>query len=175
MNESTSVRWKWGLFAAIGMTFLALYPQLNLWLARGREWNGAYVMVHQDEVAYSAYIQALIDGRPRRNNPYTGRDEAPGLAQPESLFSIQFIPAYAIALPARALGMSAATAFILLLVLAAFLATLTIFWLLATLTGDDRLAAAGALLALCFGTLAAGQGEMLSLWHISFTADSFLL
>ena len=74
MHESTSVRWKWGLFAAIGMTLLALYPQINLWLARGREWNGAYVMVHQDEVAYSAYIQALIDGRPRRNNPYTGRD-----------------------------------------------------------------------------------------------------
>ena len=174
MNESTSVRWKWGLFAAIGMTLLALYPQLNLWLARGREWNGAYVTVHGDEAAYSAYIQALIDGRPRRNNPYTGRDEAPGLAQPESLFSIQFIPAYAIALPARALGLSAATAFILLLALTAVLATLTIFWLLATLTGDDRLAAAGALLALCFGTLAAGQGEIFGLLHTSFTADSFL-
>src|SRR5438128_10629725 len=156
------------------MTLLALYPQLTLWLARGREWNGAYVTVHGDEAAYSAYIQALIDGRPRRNNPYTGRDEAPGLAQPESLFSIQFIPAYAIALPARALGLSAATAFILLLALTAVLATLTIFWLLATLTGDDRLAAAGALLALCFGTLAAGQGEIFGLLHTSFTADSFL-
>jgi hypothetical protein len=174
MNESTSVRWKWGLFAAIGMTLLALYPQLNLCLARGREWNGAYATIHYDEVAYSAYIQALIDGRPRRNNPYTGRDDVPGAPQPESLFSIQFIPAYAVALPARALGVSAATAFIALLVLTAAGATLTIFWLLVTLTGDERLAAAGALAILCFGTLAAGQGEILGLVHRSFAADSFL-
>ena len=174
MNESTSVRWKWGLFAAIGMTLLALYPQLNLCLARGREWNGAYATIHGDEVAYSAYIQALIDGRPRRNNPYTGRDDVPGASQPESLFSIQFIPAYAIALPARALGVSAATAFIALLVLTAAGTTLTIFWLLVTLTGDERLAAAGALAVLCFGTLAAGQGETFGLLHRPFAADSFL-
>jgi hypothetical protein len=174
MNESTSVRWKWGLFAAIGMTLLALYPQVNLCLARGREWNGAYATIHGDEVAYSAYIQALIDGRPRRNNPYTGRDDMPGAPQPESLFSIQFIPAYAIALPARALGVSAATAFIALLVLTAAGTTLTIFWLLVTLTGDERLAAAGALAVLCFGTLAAGQGETFGLLHKPFAADSFL-
>jgi len=174
MHESTSVRWKWGIFAAVAMALLALYPQINLCLVRGRDWNGAYVTVHGDEAAYSAYIQALIDGRPRRNNPYTGRDDAPGLPQPESLFSIQFIPAYAIALPARALGVAGPTAFILLLVLTAFLATLTIFWLLTTLTGDDRLAAAGALVALCFGTLAAGEGEIFGLLHTSFTADSFL-
>jgi hypothetical protein len=174
MNESTSVRWKWGLFAAIGMTLLALYPQLNLCLARGREWNGAYATIHGDEVAYSAYIQALIDGRPRRNNPYTGRDDVPGAPQPESLFSIQFIPAYAIALPARALGISAASAFIALLVLTAAGATLTIFWLLVTITSDERLAAAGALAVLCFGTVGAGQGETFGLLHRPFAADSFL-
>jgi hypothetical protein len=174
MNESTSVRWKWGLFAAIAMTLLALYPQLNLCLARGREWNGAYSIIHGDEVVYSAYVQALIDGRPRRNNPYTGRDDVPGAPQPESVWSIQFLPAYAIALPARALGVSAATGFIALLVLTAAGATLAIFWLLVTLTGDERLAAVGALAVLCFGTLAAGQGETFNLLHRPFTADSFL-
>jgi hypothetical protein len=174
MNESNSVRLRWGVLAALAMTFLALYPQINLWLVRGREWNGAYVMVHGDEAAYSAYIQALINGRPRRNNPYTGRDDAPGVQQPESLFSIQFIPAYAVALPARALGVSAATAFIALLVLTAIGATLTISWLLTALTGDGRLGAAGALIVLCFGTVAAGQGEVAGLLHSSFVADSFL-
>src|SRR5207253_1663709 len=84
------------------------------------------------------------------------------------------VPAYAIALPARALGVKAATAFIFLAMLTAIVATLTIFWLLVTLTGDDRLAAAGALFALCFGTVAAGQGEVYSLLHKSFMADSFL-
>jgi hypothetical protein len=161
------------VFAAIGMTLLSLYPQINLWFARGREWNGAYVTVQGDEVAYSAYIQALIDGRPRRNNPYTGLDDVPGAPQPESLFSIQFLPAYAVALPARVLGVSAATAFIALLAVTAVGATLAIFWLLVTLTGDERFAAAGALAILCFGTLAAAQGQTFELLHRSFITDSF--
>src|SRR5205809_1328679 len=127
-------KWKWATCAAIVVTLLSIYPQFLMWSTRGREWNGSYAQLHGDEWFYSAYIQALIDGRPRRNNPYTGRDDAPGKPQPESLFSIQFIPAYAIALPARAFGFPAATAFILLVIVTALLATLTIFWLLASLT-----------------------------------------
>ena len=80
---------------------LALYPQFNLWHIRGKDWNGAYAYNDVDEVAYAAYLQALIDGRPRRNDPYTGRDDAPSAQQPESLFSIQFIPPYMMALVAR--------------------------------------------------------------------------
>ena len=149
---------RWLALATLGVTLLAIYPQINLWLGRGTGWNGSYVLVQGDEDAYAAYINALIDGRPRRNDPHTGRDDAPGAPQPESLFSIQFVPAYAIALPARALGLTASTAFIVLMVLAAIAASLAIFWLISTVTGDNRLAAAGVIFVLCLGTLVATQG-----------------
>src|SRR4029453_11059975 len=111
-----------------------------------------------DELAYSAYVQALIDGRPRRSDPYTGRDDGPDQPQPESLFSIQFSPGDMIALPARLLGISSSTVFIALGFLVPFFSCLAIFWLLANLTQDHRLAAAGSVMVLCFGALAAGGG-----------------
>jgi hypothetical protein len=147
--------WRFGIFAAIAFTLLALYPQFALIIERGRNWNGTYAYFSQDEIAYSAYVNALIDGRPRRNDPYTGRDDAPGaLSQTESLFSIQFIPPYLIALPARAFGLSAPTTFILLTGIVAFSSMLALFWLIKLLTNDDRFAAAGALVVLCLGTYA---------------------
>jgi hypothetical protein len=158
MRLGGSANWKWGIWAALTITLLSLYPQFLMWGARGREWNGAYAEVHGDELAYSAYVQALIDGRPRRNDPYTGRDDSPGRPQPESLFSIQFVPAYLIAVPARLLGISSSTAFIALAFLVPFFSCLAIYWLLTNLTRDDRLSAAGSVLVLCFGALAAGTG-----------------
>lgn len=149
---------KWLAFATLGITLLAIYPQINLWLGRGTSWQGSYVLVQGDEDAYSAYINALINGRPRRNDPHTGRDDAPGAPQPESLFSIQFIPAYAIALPARAFGLTASTAFIVVMAFAAIAASLSIFWLIASVTGDRQLASAGVIFVLCLGTLVATQG-----------------
>lgn len=145
------------------MAFLALLPQLHLWAVRGSDWQGTYVSFDFDEVAYSSYLNALISGRPRRNDPYTGRDDAPDRPQPESSHSIQFVPAYAAALPARALGLSAATTFIIARALAAVAATLAIFWLLALITGDHRAAAAGAIIVLCLGGLA---GEPYDAWRI---------
>jgi len=127
-----------------------------MWGSRGAQWNGSYAELHGDEWVYSAYVQALIDGRPRRNDPYTGRDDRPDNPQPESLFSIQFFPAYMIAIPARLLGISSSTAFIGLGILAPFFASLTIFWLIANVIQDRKLAAAGAVLVLCFGALGAG-------------------
>ena len=159
-KPSKAVLWKWAALPAIGMALLALYPQINLWLGRGANWQGSYVMVQGDEDAYSAYVNALIHGRPRRNDPHSGRDDRPGFGQPESLFSIQFIPAYAIALPARALHFSASSAFILLIAIAAIGASLAIFWLLLSLTEDHRLAATGVLFVLCLGTLVATQGSV---------------
>jgi hypothetical protein len=150
--------WKLAVWGAVVVTLLSLYPQLLMWGVRGREWNGAYAAVHGDEWVYSAYVQALIDGRPRRNDPYTGRDDRPDQPQPESLFSIQFVPAYLIAGPARLLGISSSTAFIALGFLVPFFGCLAIFWLIANLTGDHRLAAAGSVVVLCFGALAAGTG-----------------
>lgn len=159
LQSSRKREWKWGVLATIGITLLAIYPQINLWLARGPDWQGSYVLVQGDEIAYSGYINALIDGRPRRNDPFMGKDDVAQAPLPESLFSIQFIPAYVIALPARALHLSASTAFILLIIICAIMASLAIFWLLKTVTGDARVAAAGVLVTLCLGTVAAGQGE----------------
>jgi hypothetical protein len=165
--------WKWGVLAALGMMLLALWPQMNMWIARGANWQGSYVSVQVDEVAYSAYINALIDGRPRRNDPYSGRDDRPNQPQPESLFSIQFVPAYAIALPARALGLTATTLFIALIAMSAFASTLAIFCLLKTVTGDNRLAATGALAVLCLGMMVASQGEARVLLGFPIIADDF--
>lgn len=150
--------WKWAILSAVVVTLLSLIPQVFMLRSRGSEWNGSYAELHGDEWVYSAYIQALIDGRPRRNDPYTGRDDRPGQPQPESLFSIQFVPAYLIAAPARLLGLSSSTAFIILGVLAPFLSCLAIFWMIANVVKDEGLAAAGSVIVLCLGALAAGQG-----------------
>ncbi len=146
--------WRFGIFAAIAFTLVALYPQLALIKERGEDWNGSYAYFSQDEIAYSAYVNALIDGRPRRNDPYTGRDDVPGAPQAESLFSIQFIPAYLIALPARAFGLTASTTFILLTGIVAFASVLALFWLIKLVAGDDRFAATASLVVLCLGTFA---------------------
>jgi hypothetical protein len=152
------VRFKWCALAATAITFLALMPQIHFWLARGSQWHGGYVILQLDEVIYSAYVNALIDGRPRRNDPATGQDDHPQAPLPDSLFSVQFIPPYAIAFLARASGASASTAFIVLLGAAGLLASLSVFWLLTSVMGDSRFAAIGVLVVLCFGALAGGQG-----------------
>jgi len=158
MSRSGIESWKWAVWGALAITLLSVYPQLVIWGVRGREWNGSFADVDGDEWAYSAYIQALIDGRPRRNDPYTGREDGPGHPVPESLYSIQFVPAYAIAGPARLVGASSSTAFIALAVLAPFFSCLAIFWLITNVIKNHRLAAVGSVVVLCFGALAAGQG-----------------
>jgi hypothetical protein len=149
-----------GGLAALAVLLLALYPQFNLWRLRGAEWNGAYAYNDLDEVAYAAYLNALIEGRPRRNDPYTGRDDKPGQRQPESLFSIQFLPPYLLAIIARATGMNASWAMILASVIGGVGAALALFWLIAAVTRDARLAASGTLCVLCLGTLACAQGAV---------------
>ncbi len=161
MITESKIEWKWGVFAALAMAFIAFYPQFNLWLARGKQWQGSYVLVQGDEIAYSGYVNALIDGRPRRNDPFMGKDDVPSAPVSESLFSIQVVPAYAVAWPSRILHISASTAFILLIVICAIASSLAIFWLLHEIIGDGLAAAAGVLIVLCLGTLIAGQGEAL--------------
>ncbi|MCA1564232.1 MAG: hypothetical protein LC803_00975 [Acidobacteria bacterium] len=147
-----SKRWRWGVAAALGLAVVALLPQLYLWRERGRDWHGSDFSFFIDEAAYASYVNALIDGRPRLNDPYTGRDDAPAAPQAESLFSIQFVPAYACALPARLFNFSAAAVFIILWPLAAFAVTLALTRLLRVVTADERTAAALALAVLCFCT-----------------------
>lgn len=155
MNNSKNT-WKYALVPVVIVLFLAVYPQINIWLAQGANWHGAYVVSNYDEVAYSAYVNSLIEGRPRKNDPFTGRDDV----ETESLYSVQFIPAYAIAVPARIFGASASTAFLVLNFLIAILSTLAIFFLLYRVTGDKTLAAVGSIAVLCLGTAAAFQGEL---------------
>ncbi len=159
MDQEKDIQWKWGMLAALALMLLALYPQIHLWAHEGRSWSGAYAYFDRDEVAYSAYLQALIDGRPRRNDPYTGYDQQ-GVALPESLFSIQFVAPYLAAIPSRLLGLSASTVFIALMPVVAVLSALALFWLLAMITGDSRLAAVGVLVILCLSTLLSGQGPI---------------
>src|SRR6266550_5895264 len=140
------------------MVLLSLIPQLHFWFIRGAEWQGAYATLQGDEFLYSAYVNALIDGRPRRNDPFAGRDSTPQSPLPESTFSIQFIPPYAIALLARAFRLSASSAFIILMGATGLLASLSVFWLLESVTGDRKLAAAGVFFILCLGELAGDQG-----------------
>ena len=160
--------WKGGLLAALAIALVSFIPQLHFWAVRGQQWNGAYALFQGDETYYSAYINALVDGRPRRNDPFTGRDDHPNAPMYESLLSIQFLPPYAIALFARVMGISASTAFLMLAGTVGFLASLAIFWLLVSVTGDSAFATAGVFVVIGLGAVAAGQGWV----GLIFTSDA---
>jgi len=147
------IRWRWGLLAALAMALLSLYPQIDLWVTRGTDWQGSYTSLCYDEEVYGAYINALIAGRPRRTEPL----DIPDATQPphESLFSIQVVPAYFIASYTYLFRLTVAQAWIVLTPLMAFLAALMLFYLLASVTRDEALSAVGALAVLICGTLAA--------------------
>lgn len=164
---------RFGLVAGIFLAIFALYPQMKLWYVRGAEWQGNYAYNDIDEVAYAAYVKALIDGRPRKNDPYTGRDDSTETPQPESIFSIQFAAPFTLALPARVLGISAPWAMTLGGAVAAFLTALAIFWFLARLSGNDWYAMAGSLVVLAGGALAAGEGAIQEILFDGFSYPYF--
>ncbi|MFL6373557.1 MAG: hypothetical protein ACJ73D_02710 [Pyrinomonadaceae bacterium] len=168
------VRWRFGLVAGIFLAIFSLYPQGKLIYNRGwSEWNGHYAYNDIDEVAYASYIKALIDGRPRKNDPYTGRDDSPETPQAESLFSIQFAGPYTIAIPARILGIPATWAMTISGAVAAFLTALAIFWLIGMITGDSLYAMADALIVLCLGALFAGEGAIGEILDTGFAYPYF--
>jgi hypothetical protein len=156
------------------MVLLSLLPQIHLWIVRGSDWNGAYVSPQGDEVLYSAYINALMEGRTRKNDPFGGKDNSASVPLAESTFSIQFVPAYTISLLARTFHASASTAFIALNAVAALLASLSVFWLLNRIAGDDRLAAAGTLFVLCLGGALGSYGVFGTFIDIAVPALPFL-
>ncbi len=151
----TSKSWKYAAIPMIFVVLLAFYPQLNFWAAKGSDWNGAYYVCNFDEVAYSAYVEALINGKPRKYDPYLAAE-----SDHESFYSIQFVPAYSIAMPARLLGLNASVAFMILIILSAAFSALFIFWLLQMVTGDELLSAAGVCVICCLGALIAYEGEL---------------
>lgn len=152
MSPKTS-RWFFALGPAVIMTLLAIYPVAHLRLLRGNDWNGSFAYLQGDELIYAAYVNSLRTGRPRSNNPYTGEPGRPGAPLGESAYSIQFVPADAIALSARWLGMSTSAAFAVLMILIALGSSLVLYWLIFSVTGDRRLAAAGVLFVLCLGSV----------------------
>jgi hypothetical protein len=160
MSDSSppAVVYKWFALALIAITLLSLLPQIHLWLIRRSEWNGAYAAIQGDEFLYSAYINALSNGRSRRNDPFAGVDATPQTPLPESTFSIQFVPSSVISSVARLLSVSSATVFIALLGIGGLLAALTVYWLLFVMTRDWQTSTVGMLFVLTMGAVAAGQG-----------------
>ena len=140
--------WWFGLISAIIVTIIAVAPQLFFCFSRGAQWNGAYAQTHGDEAVYASYLNALVDGRPRRNNPYSGRDDSPDYPVAESYLSLQFISPLLISQTARLLHISTAKVFIALTAIAALASALAVFWLLASLIEDYRIAAVGVLVVL---------------------------
>ena len=153
MTNKRWIRWKFGILAGLAVALVTMIPQLSLWIERGAEGHGAYAIVDPDELAYSGYINAIVNGKSRRNDPFLGGASTPH----ETYFSIQFVPAYAMALVARPLGLSIATVYILFAPLFAFLSSLAVFWLLTEITGDEKLSAIGVLLVLLCGVLASAN------------------
>jgi hypothetical protein len=99
-------------------------------------------------VTYAAYLNALIDGRPRRNDPYTGRDDQSGAPQTESYFSIQFVPPLVTASVARLLRLDASLSLVVLAAFSALACALALFFALNSILRDARLASAGTLATL---------------------------
>jgi len=167
------IRWRFGVIAGLFLALFSLYPQLNLIYLRGGEYNGHYAYNDIDEVAYASYVHALIDGRPRKNDPYTGRDDSPDHPQPESLFSIQFAAPYTIALPARLLGIGTPWAFTLAGAIAAFLAAFAVFWIARMIVSNDWFAMAASLVTLVGGAVFAGEGAMSEVFFDGFSYPYF--
>lgn len=167
------LRWRFGVVAAIFLAIFCLYPQLKMFYLRGSEWNGHYAYNDIDEVAYASYVRAIIDGRPRKNDPYSGHDDEPNNPQPESLFSIQFAAPYSIALPARVLGVGTPWAMTLSGAIAGFIAALAAFWLIGRTTGNNWYAMAASLVVFAGGALFAGEGAMPEIFFDGFSYPYF--
>ena len=172
-SSKIKLRWRFGIIAGLFLAIFACYPQFKMLYLQGDNWQGHYAYNDIDEVAYASYLKALIDGRPRKNDPYTGRDNTSENPQPESLFSIQFAAPYTVAIPARVLGIPATWAMTLAGALAGFLTALACFWLIGMLTDDSLFAMMGSLLTLCGGALFAGEGAVGEILGTGFSYPYF--
>lgn len=150
-QQESARQWKAVLITAFVLAILTSIPQIHLLYVRGAEWNGSCALLDPDELAYLAYTNAVISGRPRRNDPYSDKNNP----EVESLYSVQFFPAYVVAIPARIAHVSAETAFIFLLFAATVGTFLVAWWVLFEVTDNCMLAIIGAVCILGFSTAAA--------------------
>ncbi len=148
------------LVAGLIAVGFSIYPQYRLQSLRGSDFKGAFATYDLDETAYAAHLQALIDGRPRKSDPYTGRDDSPSEPLHESIFSIQSATAYPIALAARAFGATAAGAMPVVSMVSAFLTAIALFSLIYLFCRDAWMSMAGTLVVIAGGALISGIGAI---------------
>ncbi|MGI8670010.1 MAG: hypothetical protein ACR2J3_09235, partial [Aridibacter sp.] len=172
-SSKIKLHWRFGIVAGIFLAIFASYPQFKMWYLQGDNWQGNYAYNDIDEVAYASYLKALIDGRPRKNDPYTGRDDNTETHEPESLFSIPFSAPCPISIPARIFGVPAAWAMTIAGALAGFLAAFACFWLIGMLNRNSLFAMMGSLVVLCGGALAAGEGAIGEILGTGFSYPYF--
>lgn len=145
--------WKYGILVGIFFALLSLYPQFYLEYRRGDSYNGAAFFYENDETAYAAYLQALIDGRPRKNDVYSGGGAPQAY---ETFITIQFIPAYAVAVPARLLGINSEKAFLFVSAICALLTSLAVFGFVYKVTKNAKFSAVSVLFILILAPVASG-------------------
>ncbi len=158
----------WATSVGVLTATFALAPQIDLWIARGNEWKGIYAITDHDEPFYAAYLQSLMEGKPRRNSPYTGAIDNLETPQKESHLSIQFLASYPTAQIAKLFGFSLPTTMIFLSAAIGFLSAIVIFWLFYLFFQNTFASFVGTLIILFGGTLAAGQG---SFFNTVFSQD----
>lgn len=161
----------WAVSAGILIAVFAIAPQIDLWITRGDDWKGSYAVTDYDEPFYAAYLQSLVEGRPRRNSPYTGAVDSAETPQKESYLAIQFLASYPTAMIAAFFGFSLPTTMILLAVAIGFLSAVTFFWLIYLFCRNAPAAFVGTIIILFGGALAAGQGSFFSL--ITFSENHY--
>jgi hypothetical protein len=169
-STKSKIRWRYGILVGVFLALLSLYPQFYLALQRGENYNGATFYYDYDEPLYASYLQAVIDGRGRKNDFYSGSG-AP--QKNETYMTIQFIAPYLVALPAHILGATSEEAFLFVSVVCAFLTSLTLFWFIAGIAENSKFAAIAVLFILLFGTAAAGYGIMKE--TLGFGSSTFYL
>lgn len=154
----------WATFAALIIAAYSLAPQFQLWDLRGihKDWTGVYAVHDFDETQYAAYIESLVEDKPRRNYSYVGAEDTPEKPLKESLLSIQFLAFYPVAVPARLFGFSSSTAMIWFSGVGGFLCGLSLFWLFYILFGRAFLSFAGTVAVFSCGMLVVGHGSIVA-------------
>ncbi len=151
----------WAALAAVLTALMAVAPQIDLWATKKADWNGVYAINDLDEPFYAAYVNALVEGRPRRNSPVSGAADSAAAPQRESYMSVQLLASLPAVAIAKLTGGSISTTMILLGVVAAVLSALAVFWLVYLFTESAPAAFAGTVSVLFLGAIAAGQGSLL--------------
>lgn len=152
----------WSVLAGIIISGFGLGSQISLWIERGGDWKGIYTIIDYDEPFYAAYVQSLVDGKPRRNNPYSGAADNTETPQKESYLSMQFLASYPTVLLANIFGLSISNTMILLTAIIGFVSAFVLFWLFYLFSQNAPLSFVGTISVLFFGAIAAGQGGILA-------------